>query len=64
METLREAYKQALASAALEGIEPPNGPPELIASREDWLSGKITGEQYFERLNEHYRAVAKSSSEK
>lgn len=56
MKKLREAYRQEKASAALEGIEPPEETAEL---REDWLSGKVTTEQHLARLNEHYRTKAK-----
>ena len=59
MKNLREYYEQAKASAALEGIEPPEETAEL---REEWLSGKVTAEQHLERLKEHYRSKGKSSS--
>jgi len=52
--TLRDYYEEAKASAALEGISF-DGPPELTALLEEWLSGKITAEQYREGLNKHYR---------
>ena len=65
MKELREAYAQAKASAALEGIDLEEGEsPELAAFREDWLSGKITSEQYIEGLKEYYRANAKALPEK
>lgn len=54
MKTLRECYEEARANAALEGISL-DGPPELAALLEEWLSGKITSEQYREGLNEHYQ---------
>jgi hypothetical protein len=60
MNKLREAYKQAKASAALEGIDiEKDETPEHAALREKWLSGKITSEQYREELVKYYRAMAK-----
>lgn len=52
MKKLREAYEQAKASAALEGIEPPKDTAKL---REEWLSGRISFEDYLARLKDHYR---------
>lgn len=53
---LRAAYAQALASAALEGLEQPEDTKELT---EAWLSGQITGEEYRAKLREHYSGEAK-----
>lgn len=52
MKKLRDAYAQAKASAALEGIEPPE---ETAALREEWLSGRISFEDYLAKLKDHYR---------
>ncbi|MBU2619704.1 MAG: hypothetical protein KKE83_08470 [Proteobacteria bacterium] len=60
--TLRECYAEAKANAALEGISL-DGPPELAALLEEWLSGKITSEQYREGLNTHYRKVSCGDTE-
>lgn len=49
---IRECYKQAKANAALEGIEPPEETAEL---REEWLSGRISFDDYLAKLREHYR---------
>jgi len=48
---IRECYKQAKASAALEGIEPPEETAEI---REEWLSGRIAFDDYLAKLREHY----------
>lgn len=53
--TLREYHEEAKASAALEGISLDDAPHELISLREEWLSGKITSEQYGEGLKAHFR---------
>jgi len=49
---IREYYKQAKASAALEGIEPPEETAEI---REEWLSGRISFDDYLAKLDDHYR---------
>lgn len=49
---IRECYEQAKANAALEGIEPPEETAEL---REEWLSGRISFDDYRAKLREHYR---------
>lgn len=49
---IRECYKQAKANAAIEGIEPPEETAEL---REEWLSGRISFDDYLAKLREHYR---------
>lgn len=50
--TLREYYEEAKANAALEGIEPPD---ETAEFREEWLSGRISFDDYLVKLREHYR---------
>jgi hypothetical protein len=54
-QTLRAAYAQERASAALEGITPPQ---ETAALREEWLSGRLSFDAYLVRLKEHYRGEA------
>jgi hypothetical protein len=49
---IRECYKQAKTNAAREGIEPPEETAEL---REEWLSGRLSFEDYLAKLREHYR---------
>lgn len=52
MKNLRECYEEAKASAALEGIEPTEETAEI---REEWLSGRISFDDYKAKLDDHYR---------
>lgn len=58
---IRECYKQAKANAALEGIEPPDGTADL---REEWLSGRISFDDYLAKLRDHYREEPCGTDEK
>lgn len=53
-EITREGLESAIANAALEGLRPD---ADTVADLELLAGGKLTGEEYRERLNARYGGV-------